>query len=165
MKSQKHDEKQKSKAVSGYHRKRIWKTVAISVVAVFVLIIAGGLVRVNYLRSSFVKPSQSQTDYAAKIAAEKLQSMNVNPSAFQMNVGRKIRRLHDDEAARSIIQVAFNNNASSHTYLIDVNTGEVLLHSETDVYGAWTNHKMYSHRDSFYSSLKGRRLSEKSDVK
>ncbi len=165
MKNEKHDEKQKSKAVPSYHRKRIWKTIAISVVVIFVLIIVGGLIRVHYLRSSFIKPAQAQVDYAKKIAAEKLQSMNVNASAFQINIGRRMRRLHDDEGARTIIQVTFNNNASSHTYLIDVNTGEVLLHSETDIYGAWTNHKMYNRHDSFYSSLKGHRLSEKSDVK
>ena len=50
-----------------------------------------------------------------------------------------MQRFRGDKASRTIMQVSFYNNATSHTYLIDVNSGDVLLHSQTDVYGAFGN--------------------------
>ena len=152
MKNQKNEEKQKFMAAHKIHGQRIWKIVAIAVIVVFVLLILGGLIKAYYFRSSLIKPTQAQIDYATKIATEKLQSMGVNSSAFQIEVGRKMRRLHQEGTERTIMQVSFYNNVTSHTYLIDVNTGEVLLHSETDTYIAFGEHqkKRYGNEHVFF---------------
>ena len=144
MKKQKNELKHQSKIDSDHHGKRIWKIIAIAVIAIFALIIAGGLIKAHYIRSSFVKPTQAQIDYAAKIATEKLQSSGGNSSMFQIQVGRKMRRLHEDGINMTIIQVSFNNKVTSHTYLIDVNSGKVLLHSQTDMYIAFGEHQKKS---------------------
>jgi len=150
MKNRKREEKQQLIGASSNKGQRILKAVAIAVIVVFALVIIGGMMKVYYLKASFIKPTQAQIDYATKIATAKLQSAGGNASAFQVHVGRGMRKIHDDETARTLIQVALNNNVTSHAYLIDVNTGEVLLHSETDIYGTWTNNKMHNRHDSRY---------------
>ena len=135
-------------------KQKIWKVTAIAVVVLFVLLIAGGLIKAHYIRSSFIKPTQAQIDYTTKIATEKLQSMGINSSAFEIQAGRKMRILHENGIAKTIIQVSFYNDATTHTYLIDVNLGEILLHSETHTYGAWASHKIYDRHDSIYSKIK-----------
>ena len=125
-------------------KQKIWKTVSIAVIILFAVIIAGGLIKAFYIRSSFVKPTNEQIDYATKIATEKLKSMHVNASMFQIHADR-MRRMRDDGKTRGIMQVSFYNNSTMHTFLVDVNSGEVLLHSETDTYGTWMNRKTSSH--------------------
>ena len=138
MKNKKNEEK----------KKYIWKKVAIGVTAIFALVIIIGLIKAYYIRSSLIKPTQAQIDYAEKIATQKLQSMGIDSSAFQIQVGRKMRILHNNGIARNIMQVAFYNNSTTHTYLVDVNSGEILLQTETDLYGTLANNKMYDHRES-----------------
>lgn len=150
MKNRKREEKQQLREAGSNKGQRILKAVAIAVIVVFALVIIGGLIKVYYLKASFIKPTQAQVDYATKIAAAKLQSAGENASAFQVHVGRGMRKIHDGETARTLMQVAFNNNVTSHAYLIDMNTGEVILHSETDIYGTWTSNKMHNRHDSMH---------------
>ena len=118
MKYEKKDEKQKFTTASN---KRFWRILAVAVVVLFAVIIAGGLIKAHYIRSSFIKPTQNQINYATKIATEELQSTGRNASAFQFQVGRKMRKLHDDATTKTIIQVSFYNNATTHIYLVDIN--------------------------------------------
>ena len=133
---------------------RIWKIVAIAVIAVFAVLIIGGIIKAHYIRSSFVKPTQVQIDYAAKIATEKLQSMGENASAFQIQTGKRMRTHKENGVSRTIIQVSFSNNSTTHIYLVDVNSGEVLLHSETNIYIAFGEHqkKRFGDEHFFYST-------------
>jgi len=127
----------------GMHKKdsgrRLWKIVAIAVILIFAVIIGIGLIKAHYLGSSFIKPSQSQMDYAEKIAKEKLQSAGVDLSAFKIETGKKMRVFHKGNSTKTVMQVSFYNNATTHTYLVDINSGKVLLHSETDVYELMEN--------------------------
>jgi len=147
MKSQKKEERQKY----------IWKRIAIAVTAVFALLLIVGVMKAFYIKSSLIKPTQVQMDYATKIAAGRLQSSGANTSTFQIHVGERMHKVHDKfndnkmdnkKSARTIIQVSFYNNSVSHTYLIDVNSGEIILHTETDLYGALASYKTYNHRNS-----------------
>jgi len=139
MKKKNNKEEKKNKNHNGIHGHRIWKTIAIAVIAVFAVIIIAGVIRTHYIRSSFIKPTQAQIDYATKIATEKLQSAGVNSSGFQMQYGKRMRKMHNGVLNRIIIQVLFYNNSTTHTYLIDVDSGEILLHSQTDMYNSFGN--------------------------
>jgi hypothetical protein len=114
----------------------IWKIIAIIVVLIFAFFIIGGIIKSYHFRSSFVKPTQEQIDYSTKIAIEKLTSLGFNPSDYQIHVANMMRRNYekDDKNKDNIIQVAFYNNQSSHTFIIDVTSGEVLIHSQNDIY-------------------------------
>ena len=141
MKRRENEEKQNSKKKSS---QKIWKIVSVSVIILFVVIIIGGLIKALYIKSSFVKPTQEQIDFAGKIATERMKSMHQNASMFQMRTNM-MRKMHEDGKTRGMMQVSFYNNSTMHTFLVDVNSGEVLLHSETDVYGSWMNNQKYSH--------------------
>jgi len=149
MKKQQSDGK---KSIEKYNLKshRAWKIIAISVIVLFALLVLGGAIRAYYFRSSFTKPMQAQLDFAAKKATEKLQSTGANASSFQMHIGTKMKRMHDNQLSRSIMQVSFVNNNTTHIYLVDVDSGDIILHSETDVYGSWPGREMYEHHDSVF---------------
>ena len=103
-------------------------------IVIFALFVAGGLIRAYHFRSAFVKPTQAQIEYATKIATERLQASGANVSTFETHVGSRMMRLREEGSNRTVIQVSFTNSSTTNIYLIDINTGEVLLHSETDIY-------------------------------
>jgi len=136
MKKQKNQEKQEKQSAKAQccQRPGIWKILAIGVIVLFAVFIIGGLIKAHHIRSSFKKPTQEQIDYATQIATEKLQALGGNVSAFQIQVGKGMRRMPDEENNRTIIQVSFENKDTMHLFLVDVNSGELLLHSQTDIY-------------------------------
>lgn len=158
MKKQRMEEKKSAVKITKIEKgQRVWKIVAVAVVIIFVLIVLGVSIKIYHYKSALTKPTQSQIDYATKIAEKKLQSTGNNASAFQIHVGSRIKTFSNDGASRSIIQVSFMNNSASHTYLIDLNSGEVLLHTETDAYGAWSSHNMYNRHDSMLNYMRDKK--------
>jgi hypothetical protein len=125
----------KSKVCPYKCRFGLWKIIAVLVIIIFSAFIIGGIIKAHHIKSLFVEPTKEQTDYAKTIATEKLQSTGANISNFQVIVGERMRKPYDDP--RTIIQVSFYNNATTHIYLVDVNSVEVLLHSETEVFGSF----------------------------
>ena len=113
-----------------------WKVVAIAVIVLFGLFIIGGLKRAHDIRSEFITPTKEQVDSAKQIAAIMFESKGNILSDFQIRVNEKIRKPHDvnknDE--KMILQVAVYNNTITHIYLVDVNSGKVVMHSETEFY-------------------------------
>ena len=130
--------------------KKTWKIVAITVIIIFALVVIGGVIKAYHFRSSFARPTQAQIDDAAKIATRQLQATGANLSSFQLHVGSHMKKFSDEGVARSIIDVSFANNSTMHSYLVDLNSGAVLLHSQTNFYGKWSNHKMYERHESMF---------------
>lgn len=116
--------------------KNVWKIVAISVIIVFAAFLIVGFFKAHHIKSSFVRPTQAQIDYTKGVAADKLQSAGVNVSGFQVEVIDRMPRQQND-GVRNIIQVSFRNDSITHVYLVDVDSGEVLLHSETEFFGSF----------------------------
>ena len=132
MKSQKDIQDIQKKKNNG--KQKIWKIVAISVIAAFAVLVIIGIIKAHYIKSSFVKPTSAQISYATKIASDKLKSTGADVSSFQVQAGRKMHIMHDNGVSRTTIPVSFYNNSATHTYIIDINSGEVLLHSETNMH-------------------------------
>jgi hypothetical protein len=142
----KNQEKQKSESEEWLddHGRRIWKILAISIIVVFAVFIILGIMKSHYIRSSFVKPTQEQINYAEKVASEKLQSTGVNASSFEFKASDRMRKINDD--GTTVMQVSFFNNSTTHMYLVDINSGEILMHSQTDIYKQLdTEHKAPPH--------------------
>lgn len=151
MKKQKNEV---NKPSANEHKKmKAWKIISVIVIMLFALVVVGGLIKAYHFKSSFAKPTQAQIDDAEKIAVKQLQSSGANVSAFQMHAGNKMRKFSDDGVSRNILDVSFSSNSTMHNYLIDLNSGTVLLHSETDFYGKWSNHKMYERHDSMFPKM------------
>ena len=158
MARQSNRQKQKSVSANSGLGRRKWKIVAIAVFVIFVLLIIGGIIKIFHIKSSFEKPTQTQIDFASKIAAEKLKSSGINVSSFQMHTSTRAKRISNGGISRKVIQVAFYNSTANHVYLIDLSTGEVLLYSETDNYGNWIGNKMHDgDMDSMYPFMEHKR--------
>ena len=140
MKVQKYNEKQKSRLPAENHGKRLWKIIAISFIVIFVLFIAVGVAKVYRYKSSLVKPTQDQIGFVTKIAADRLRTMGVNLTGLQVHEASKIRKLHEADAERSVMQITFSSSALSHTFLVDANTGEILMHSQTEIFVPFGEH-------------------------
>ena len=118
-------------------KSKIWKWIAISVVFVFILFIVIGLIRNYHFRSSFVKPTQAQIGLATQIATEKLQSSGGNATDFKIKVNGKMpkpRYFGNEKPLPVVLQVLFYKNATSHAYLVDITSKEVLMHSQTEFF-------------------------------
>lgn len=120
--------------VKSFCMNSVWKAIAVLVVVIFVLFIIGGIIKSHHFRSSIVKPAQEQIDYAKAIATEKLQLTGENASAYEIRVAGTMRKIPLNGVAQNIIQVSFYSNATTHMYLVNLGSGEVILHSQTDVY-------------------------------
>lgn len=142
---------------NNYRREKVWKITAIAIIVIFILLVAGGLIKAYYFKSSLIKPTQAQIDYATKIAAEKLKSTGVNSSMLQAYTGSRMRRMHEDWDNMTIMQVSFNNNSASYTYIIDINSGKILLHSETYTYVPFWEHPRKRHAEGPISIERGKR--------
>ncbi len=137
--------------------RRMWKIVSISLVVIFLIFIVGGAIKASYFRSSLITPTQAQIDFAKKKAAEKLQATGANMTAFQSHAAEKMRRMREDGISRDVIQVSFYSESAMHIYIVDVNSGEVLLHSETETYGTWKSNKTMNHKGYAYPDMEHRR--------
>ena len=112
----------------------VWKIVAIAMVGVFAVLILIGMIKAHNIKSSFAAPTSAQIDYAKELAIDKFESIGGNTSAFQIRVEDRMRRPHDDISNRTILQVVFYNDTTTHLFLVDVNSGKVIMHSETEMY-------------------------------
>ncbi len=114
---------------------RLWKIIAISMIVLFAVFVAAGMLKAHNIRSSFKKPTQEQVDYAIKVAAEKLQAEGIEVSNLTSRAGSMVRNVRDNRPGsmpdRAIIQVSFYNDTASYTALIDVGSGEVVMHTNS----------------------------------
>ena len=122
---------QKSEKNYGHN---IWRIIAVAVILIFAVLVIGGLIKAHRIRSSFVKPTQAQITYATEIATDKLKAMiGTDVALYHVQTSQRMPIMHDG-TQRTILQVTFYNTTTTHSFLIDINTGEVLLHSQTDIY-------------------------------
>jgi len=112
----------------------VWKIVAIAMVGIFAVLIIMGLIKAHNIKSSFTSPTNAQIDLARNLAIEKFESIGGNTSAFQIRVEDRMRRPRDEINNRTILQVVFYNDTTTHIFLVDVNSGKVIMHSETEMY-------------------------------
>ena len=115
------------------NKSKCWRILAITAIVIFAIFIIGGIIKAHYFKPDFIKPTKEQIDSATNIATEKLQSTGANISDFTTQIGKGIHRPRDDSAG-NIIQVSFLSNVTTHTYIVDVSSGEIILHSQTDIY-------------------------------
>ncbi len=107
-----------------------WKIAALLVIAVFCLIVIGGLVRFYSFNASFTQATPEQMAKAKAVVENDLQSHGIDTSAYKIEPSEHVKRF--DEASRTLIHVMASNETSRHAYLIDVNTGAIGMHSVTE---------------------------------
>ncbi|MBW2971692.1 hypothetical protein KY359_01525 [Candidatus Woesearchaeota archaeon] len=129
----KKEEKTANKTAS--RKSMIWKIVAISIVIIFILIVAGGLLKVHNTRESFAEATPEQKTSAESAVQLDLESRGLNESEYSIAAARNVMHIRESGEDRNILQVFADSNASRHSYLIDTDSGMIMLHSQTEAYG------------------------------
>ena len=110
----------------------LWRAVAIGMILVFCLFVAGGLIKLYHFKSELIKPSQAQIDTAITAAKDELIQLGQDSSGLSAKVADLMR--HPRGEQRNIIQVMLYNETVSYTFIVDVDTGKVILRTETVLY-------------------------------
>lgn len=132
-------------------KKNVWKIISVIFIVMFCLMLIGGLMRVYHFMSVFSVPTQEQIDSAKDIIAQELENKGDDIDDYEISVSNRIidfdrmgrskgifveiehsedskgifDRIMDSEGT---IQVSLVKNSTMHSYLIDVNSGTVVMH-------------------------------------
>jgi len=139
----------KNKKGNSGKERNVWKMVSVVFITLFILILAWGLMNTRP-RPTFTEPTQEQIDMAKSIVAQDLQARGDsidNYEAFVTNrvVGfigqphpgnegpdvRQINHLGEMENFRNL-QVSLRGNSTAYLYLVDADSGEILMRSFTE---------------------------------
>jgi len=116
-----------------------WKGVALAFVAFFCVIIVFGLIRMYHFEPPRSAVQPLQADLAEKIIEQDLSKSGDNITNYRLQVSKMARRFIRDSMSRSIIQVSLYDSSKRHLYLVDADSGEIVMHSETTFYGWMEN--------------------------
>ena len=119
-------------------KKNIWKIVALIFIGIFILIIAGGLIRSYYFRPHFIPLSEQQIDSAKTAVYNDLAGKGINAPMESIKVANEVRPIRPDKEEKKIIEVSAEVDSIRHIYLIDANSNEILMHSQTEFF-SWMN--------------------------
>ena len=109
-----------------------WKIISIIFIVLFVLIVVGGLLRVHNFRSSDTMASNSQIETAKNIAFTDITNRGENITGYLFKASDKIRSINTGSIRRNIIEVSVFNQSARHTYIVDINSGDILVYSKTE---------------------------------
>jgi hypothetical protein len=112
----------------------IWKIVAIVFIILFAAIMFGGWMKAYHFRTSFITPTRSQVDIAKNAALTDLKNHGEDLTNYSFKISDKIRGISIGSAPRETIEVSVYNASIRHLYIIDVNSGGILMYSRIEFY-------------------------------
>ena len=120
---------------------------SIAIVVIFIAIIAIGVIRE---RSSEKKPipTDEQMTLTRNIISSSLKDGGDDISRYNLTFSKRVKYLEQYNESREILQVCLSGNATRHTYLIDLNTRHILMHTQTDIYTTDEKFIRYAHEDN-----------------
>ena len=113
-----------------------WKYIAIIFIALFVLMISLGLLRLyTHARSKILIPASSeQLAKAHEIVMHHVQTINQDASNYTIIPSQHVRSFRKDNRSRELISLTLSKNNMRHFYLVDVVSEKILVHSQTEFY-------------------------------
>jgi hypothetical protein len=119
--------------------KAVWKIIAIVFIVIFVIVIAGGLFRLFHFKNSLKPASQQEISAATDIVLNELANKGANIKDYELKVSDMIRVIERNNTPKRIIEVSVRNSTTRHMFLIDADTWQILMHSESEFYGWMDN--------------------------
>ena len=117
----------------------IWKIVAVVVVLVFALILAGGLLKLHKFKAEFTSATDAQIETARSLVTTDLQGRGLNATEYNITIPEKIRkmdkRMDRTGVQRTLLPANARSGTSKHDYIIDMDAGMIVMHSQTEAYG------------------------------
>lgn len=141
---------EKAKAKKGKPDQRqtnVWKLVSIVFITLFCVTVALSFLRHHSIRPGFIEATAEQKERAEGIVAQDLESRRENIAEYEKAVATKIRGIVSGNMTRHIIQVSLWKGSARYMYLVDADSGEIVLRAETNVYG-WMNSSSREHSSS-----------------
>jgi hypothetical protein len=111
-----------------------WKIVSIIMIAVFVIMLVGAVIRTYMFRPSFQNLSPVQSDAVKSIAIGDMNARGVDPQNYSITADN-IRMVNAGGNYRNVTEVSFYNDNLRYSYIIDVDTGNILMYSKTESFG------------------------------
>lgn len=134
----------------GMEKMNVWKIVAVVFIVLFCFAVAGGLFRIYHNEPPMSVPTQEQMDSAKAVVAQELVKNGDDISNYEVTVSPQIRRLermpppffmmkgsdeprfNEEMQAGNTIHVSLRSDTKTHFYLVDIDTGKIIMHSFTE---------------------------------
>ncbi len=111
------------------------RKVVLSVFAVLIiLVLICGALKFLFFKESFIQPTALQVESAKSLVSESLQAKGDDISNYDIRFSERIKQ-SEDESDRNTLQVLLLGNSTSHSYLIDLDSGMIVMHMEKEIYG------------------------------
>ncbi len=123
--------------------KRIILVVAILVILIILAIILG--ITIFGKDNKPINLTDSQLASAKNIISSELESKGDNLSNYNLEIPEKISGIGENREQKAFTVILFNNS-TIHLFLIDLNSGEILMHKESQFYGPLLNKCTKSHK-------------------
>ena len=117
-----------------WQKPNFWKVVAVLCIVSFLLVVVHSVMRFHE-GSSFMKASEQQMALARQLVEDDLRAHNEVPSTFVITVSSRIRQQRETEPPVHHIQVTAQKNTTQHTYLVNIDTQDIELHTTTVISG------------------------------
>ena len=132
-----------SEKISEVPKRNVWKIISIICILIFIAILISGLIRSSHFREKTNKASDAQIATAKNIATSDLISRGETIDNYQFKSSGMIRSMEkrprgiDKTDNRTynensnILEVYFYNNTTINSYIINVDTGSILVYTKT----------------------------------
>jgi hypothetical protein len=128
----------------------VWKIIAVVFIVLFGLAVAGGLFRIYHAAPPMSVPTQEQMDSAKAVVAQELAKSGDDIGNYEVTVSSMIRKLdkmplmftkmegpeapgfNQEIRNGNTIHVSLRSDTKTHFYLVDVDSGKIIMHSFTE---------------------------------
>lgn len=119
--------------------KNYWKIISLVFIAVIAIIFIIGAFRIYHFKSSSQKTSVEDITLAKNIVSEYFSNKSINYSLENITVrGRKIRT---PDTKRIIVEASFNSDNKRESFLIDLESKKIIMHSYTESFVEFPNNR------------------------
>jgi hypothetical protein len=122
-------------------RRNVWKIVSVAFIAVFLTIIAGGFINAG-TGKQFEEPTGDMIDFAQSVVARDLEASGDSMDNYEVLVTNRVVGLMnrhqrggpmmEPECPCENIQVALRNQSTGMLYIIDAESGNIIMKSRTE---------------------------------
>jgi hypothetical protein len=119
--------------------RNVWKILAIVFVALFIVIMTLGVLRSHKFREPPLQLTQTQMDTVKSIALDDMAHNKNIIANYTIQTPGVAREIKTDSIKRNVTEVTIYNSTTRDMYIIDVNTGKILVYSETEFFDGLTN--------------------------
>jgi hypothetical protein len=109
-----------------------WKIVSLIFIALFAILVVVTLVRFRHVGPQMTPATPEQMELAKSIVEQNLQADGYNTGNYTIEANTEISRMGENQ--KEVIRVTAENDTSRHFFLVDMETGKLVLHDATHRY-------------------------------